>query len=168
MRLVSPAVFLLLVGCSRASGTDATDARAALESVLAAGRRAHLETDADLLGASLADTLVSMNAGAVSLQLKDSVVAMFREYFTGATYHAWQDLVPPRILMAEHNSLAWVARVVCVDREEPPESGGRLREVFVSAYSATYAWRDGGWRMTTVTSTFLPEPPDACPPGGRT
>ncbi len=124
MRVVSPAVFLLLVGCSLGSGTDAADARAALEGVLAAGRRAHLETDADLLGASLADTLVSINGGAESVQLKDSVVAMFRGYFDGASYRAWQDLVPPRIHITGDNSFAWVARVVCVDRMSRGRAAG--------------------------------------------
>ena len=89
--------------------------------MLADGRRAHLETDAGRLAAGLADSLVSLDAGAVSVQPRDSVRAMFARYFAGARYHAWEDVVPPRVILSADRSLAWVSRVVCVDREEPDE-----------------------------------------------
>ena len=109
-----------------------------MDSLLADGRRAHLERDADLLAASLADTLVSISDGAVTASPKDSVRAMFGRYFTDASYRAWDDVAPPRIIISDDNSLAWVSRVVCVDREEPAPEGGRRRRLFVSAYTATY------------------------------
>lgn len=166
-----PALAGLLPLLAACAGTPApTDAaptaaaaRAALDAMLADGRRAHLETDADLLAAGLADSLVSLDAGAVSVQPRDSVHAMFGRYFTGARYHAWEDIEPPRVILSADRSLAWVSRVVCVDREEPDDSGGRRRRVFVSGYSATFAWQARGYRMTTVTSTMLPEPPARCP-----
>ena len=132
--------------------------------MLAAGRTAHLETDAVLLAAGLADTLLSIDNGVITRQPRDSVRAMFDRYFEGASYHAWDDAQPPVVYIAEDNSLAWVARVVCVDREEPAPEGGRRRRTFVSAYSSTFARQHGRWAMTTVTSTFLPTPPPACPP----
>jgi len=52
---------------------------------------------------------------------------------------------------------------VCVDREEPDSAGDRRRRVFVTAYGSTHRWRDGRWRMATVVSTFLPDPPRRCP-----
>jgi hypothetical protein len=55
--------------------------------------------------------------------------------------------------------MAWVIRMVRVEREEPAGDGGRRSRKFVSAYTATYERRAGRWRMTTVTSTFLPQPP---------
>jgi hypothetical protein len=130
--------------------------------MLADGRRAHLETDAGRLAAGLADSLIALDAGAVSVQPRDSVRAMFDRYFAGASYHAWEDVVPPRVILSADRSLAWIARVVCVDREEPNDSGGRRHRVFVSGYSATFAWQAGRYRMTTVTSTVLPEPPGRC------
>lgn len=164
MRVAAAVPLLLLaLGCRQANGPDSLPPRAALDSILADGRRAHLETDPDLLVRSLDDTLVSLDAGVVSAQPRDSVRAMFARYFDQARYYAWEDVVPPRIAVAVDHSLATVARVVCVDREEPDEQGGRRRRVFVSAYSASYLWREGGWRMATVTSTFLPNPPARCP-----
>ena len=147
----------------RPHGPDRAAAMAAIERVLANDRRAHLETDAGLLAASIADTLVSFDAGTVRAQPRDSVRAMFERYFAGARYHAWEDIQRPRISFANDNSLAWVSRVVCVDRDEPDSAGGRRRRVFVSAYVGNYVWRSGGWRMTTVSSTFSPHPPARCP-----
>ena len=141
----------------------AAEARAMLDTMLAAGRRAHLETDAHGLAAGLADSLVSLDGGVVAVQPRDSVRAMFTRYFTGARYHAWEDLESPRVVLSADRSLAWVARVVCVDREEPADAGGIRRRVFVSGYSATFAWQTDRYRMTTVTSTVLPHPPERCP-----
>jgi hypothetical protein len=92
---------------------------------------------------------------------------MFGRYFKDASYGNWDDVEPPRVVISDDHSLAWVARVVCVDHQEPAAEGGRRRRLFVSAYAATYEWKEGGWRMTTVTSTFLPKPPAACPVRAR-
>ena len=94
--------FLLLLGCrgvdapageGRAAGSRA--ARLALDSMLAEGRTAHLETNAEQLAAGLADTLISIDGGAVSRQPRDSVRAMFDRYFAGASYRTWEDVQPP-------------------------------------------------------------------------
>jgi hypothetical protein len=163
MRTALP-LLLALVACRPVAPTDGRQAaRLALNSMLAAGRTAHLETSAERLAAGLADTLISIDNGVVTRQPRDSVRAMFDRYFAGARYHAWDDVEPPVVQIAEDNSLAWVARVVCVDREEPAAGGGRTRRTFVSAYSATFVRRSGRWEMTTVTSTFVPTPPPACP-----
>jgi len=153
---------LLLSACAR-DRVDLPARRAALEAGLADGRRAHFLTDARLLAAGLDDTLQSLDAGARSAQPRDSVRAMFARYFTGAAYRAWEDLEPPRITLSDDGSLAAVLQVVCVDREEPDHQGERRRRVFVTAYSSTYHWQDGGWRMQTVASTFRPDPPARCP-----
>lgn len=161
---------LALTGCRGAGPTkaalsqDSPTARLELDSMLARARMAHLRTDAALLAAGLADTLVSIDGGVITRQSRDSVRAMFDAYFAGAAYRAWDDVQPPVVHIADDNSLAWVARVVCVDREEPAPEGGRRRRTFVSAYSSTFARRNGRWEMTTVTSTFLATPPPACPP----
>jgi hypothetical protein len=156
-------ILALTATACRPAGSGAGAAHAALDSLLADGRRAHLETDADLLAASLADTLLSIADGAITVSPRDSVRAMFGRYFRDASYRNWDDVEPPRVIISDDHSLAWVSRVVCVDREEPAPEGGRRRRVFVSAYTATYRWQVNEWRMTTVTSTFLPEPPAACP-----
>jgi hypothetical protein len=164
--LAAAAVPALLAACGGTQPPPEATARATLDSILADGRRAHLETDAVRLSASLPDSLLSLDRGVVSVQPRDSVRAMFTRYFAGARYRAWEDLEPPRVILSADRSLAWVARIVCVDREEPDESGGRRRRVFVSGYSSTFAWQAGRYQMTTVTSTVLPTPPERCPSSG--
>ena len=170
----APLVLFLLTACGGAARPAVPDkasvaqaARRALDSALAEGRAAHLQTSAERLAAGVADTLISIDEGGITRQPRDSLRAMFARYFEGASYHTWEDVQPPVIQISDDNSLAWVARVVCVDREEPDSGGGRRRRRFVSAYSATFVRREERWAMTTVTSTFLPTPPPACPPGGQ-
>ena len=54
-----------------------------------------------------ADSLVSLDAGAVSVQPRNSVRAMFLRYFAGAHYHAWEDVEAPRVILSADRSLAW-------------------------------------------------------------
>jgi hypothetical protein len=143
-----------LLGACRAGGTEA-----ALRQVLAEERQAHLDTDADLLASNLADTLVSIDAGAIDPEPRDRVRDQFRHYFAGARYLTWDDDRDPVVRVAPGGELAWVARRVRIARDEPALGGGTRRRALISAWTATYAWRAGRWQMTSVTSTFLPDSP---------
>ena len=162
LRPAASLVLSLILACGP-RGADLAARRAALEAGLADGRRAHYARDAGLLAAGLDDTLHSLDAGVAGAQARDSVRAMFARYFTGAGYRAWENIQSPRVALADDGSLATVLQVVCVDREEPDSAGDRSRRVFVTAYGSTYRWRDDRWRMATVVSTFLPDPPPRCP-----
>jgi hypothetical protein len=153
---------LLLLACQRAP--TLTDERRRLEALLAADREAHLRTNPDLLTAHLADTVLSIDGGQVTLQTRAAVRRFFAEYFAGATYHAWDDVVPPIIRLARDGSHAWVVRQVCVDREGAVGGGAPQRQRFLSAYTATYAKQDTAWVMTSVTSTVAPTAPERCVP----
>lgn len=149
---------LLLALLATACGSSPDGDLVALREVLAAERRAHLETDARLLAASLADTLVSVDEGVVTRTPRSEVESLFAAYFEGAEYRAWDDVEPPLIRVSEDGRMAWVARRVAVDRIEPDPAATPTR--FESAWTATYEKRGGRWLMTSVTSTFAP-PDDA-------
>ena len=164
MRLVQAVPLLLLsLGCRPTTDPPSPSRLAALQAGLADARHAHFKRDAALLARGLDDTLFSVDAGVVTPSPRDSVRAMFGRYFAGAAYRAWEDLEPPRVELASDGSVATVIRTVCVDREEPDSAGDRRRRVFVVANTSTHRWRAGEWRMRTVTSTFLPRPPERCP-----
>ncbi len=55
--------------------------------------------------------------------------------------------------------MAWVMRTVRVRRQAPAADGQKVLQEFTSAYTATYEKQGDAWKMTSVTSTFLPEPP---------
>ena len=138
-----------------AGGGDA----ASLSLLLEEDRRAHLETDAGLIAGHLADSLISVADGRISVETREQARAFFEEYFRGARYHAWEDVAPPVIEVYPGGRGAWVVRRVRVDREEPALGGRVARRQFTSAWAAAYAWRDGRWQMTTVTTTTVPDTP---------
>ena len=110
--------------------------------------------DAELLASSIADTLISVSGGVIARQDRDAVREQFRGYFDGAEYGAWDDIEPPVVQLSPDGSRAVVHRTVRVDRREPGMGREWSRRQFESAWTATYAWAEGGWRMTSVTSTF--------------
>jgi hypothetical protein len=149
------ALRLLALAAALAGGCAEGGSDAALRAVLDDERRAHLETDVALLVSHLADSLVSVERGSITVQSRAEVQAMFTAYFEGARYFEWDDVEPPRLRVSPGRRTAWVSRHVRVDREEPALGGARARRQFESAWTATYEWH-GGWKMTSVTSTFVP------------
>lgn len=69
------AALAFLAACQRAPSL--ADERRSLEAVLTADRQAHLHTDADMLAANLADTLLSIDGGRLTPQPRDAVRRMF-------------------------------------------------------------------------------------------
>jgi len=134
----------------------ACPACAAIEAILEEQRQAHVQTDADLLVSHVADELLSIDAGRITVQSREEVRQMFERYFDGARYFAWTDMEPPVIRVSPDERMALVVRRVRVDREEPNGEGGRRRRELVSAFTSTFEKIDGAWWMTTVTSTFAP------------
>ena len=127
-----------------------------LSAILAEQRTAHLETDPSAMVENIADSLLSVDAGVVSVQARRDVEAMFASYFEGAVYRRWEDVTPPIVRLSSDGSMAWVVRTVLVQRDEPDGTGGTRSHQFTSAYTSTFERMDGRWQMTSVTSTFLP------------
>lgn len=133
-----------------------SDDRHALLAILEEGRQAHLQTDAARLVANIADELIEVSAGTINRRTRSDVEDLFTRMFDGATYQQWADTEPPRLKLSADGTLAWVTRRVAVRRTRVGAEGQEQPRSFVSAYSSTYEKRDGSWRMTSVTSTFLP------------
>ena len=129
-----------------------------LATLLEEDRVAHLNTDAARLTANIADTLVEISSGAIRRQSRAEIEELFTRQFEGATYHRWEDTEPPRIVISADQTLAWTARRVEVHRSARGRDGHEIRRSFVSAYSSTYRKQNGAWKMTSVTSTFVPDP----------
>jgi hypothetical protein len=81
--------------------------------------------------------------------------------FEGAEYEFWEDAEAPLIRISADATMAWVVRNVRVRRAEVAPGGVVGSVSFVSAYTSTYEKQDGKWKMTSVTSTFLPSPDPA-------
>lgn len=146
-----------VAGC----GADLDGREAALRAVLEAERQAHLEVDAGALAGLVADTLLTIQDGAIEPVTREQVLGQFRAYFQGASYARWNDLEPPRLRLSADGAEAAVHRRIEVDRSEPGLGVASRRVRFESAWTATYRWEDSGWRMASVTSTFPPPPDEA-------
>lgn len=136
------------------SSTGTTEDFRALVAVLDKERQAHLQGDAELLVAHLADELVELSRGEIHRRTRDDVATMFRNVFGSADYERWDDLEPPRLLIAADGTLAWTARRVDVVLSSSSPEGASRSTRFISAHSATYEKRSGEWKMTSVTSTI--------------
>ena len=128
----------------------------ALLEILRDDRKAHLTTDASLISSHVADSLVEVYAGEFNTRSRSQVEASFRAQLDDATYEMWEDVVPPVIRLSADATMAWVIRRVAVRRRAADASGQSMIQQFTSAYTATYEQQKGEWRMTSVTSTFLP------------
>jgi hypothetical protein len=161
--LLSVSIFALasVSACQSSALPDSAAREAERESLLAileSDRQAHLETDAQRLVSNLADTLIDVADGEIERESRGDVEKSFASYLEGAEYHAWDDVVPPIVRMSDDLSMAWVARKVRVERDEPDGQGGMRRTRFTAAWIATYEKRASAWKMTAVASTFvLPE-----------
>jgi hypothetical protein len=131
------------------------DQNAILE-ILRSDRRAHLTTDAALLTSHLASTLVEIYAGEVRSRSRSEVEEFFRVNFRGATYQVWEDIRPPVIRLSAGAKMAWVVRTVHVRLQASNAEGRKVLQEFTSAFNATYEKQGDAWKMTSVTSTFLP------------
>ena len=138
----------------RAAPAERQDQEALLK-ILRDDRQAHLETDAELLATNLASTLVEISNGEIHARTKGEVEEFFAQYFDGASYLIWEDARPPLIRISSDGSMAWVARSVIIQREEAHSNGSPEAQEASSAYTATYEKLADGWKMTSVTSTFL-------------
>jgi len=136
------------------------DDQRSLVTVLAEGRRAHLETDVALLVKGVGDELIDISSGVIRRQAHSEVEDLFEQMFDGATYEHWEDTQPPWIKLSADGTLAWVARRVSVSRSSVDADGTKRQSKFVCAYSSTYEKQNGAWKMTSVTSTFLPDSPE--------
>ena len=136
------------------------DDQRALLAILEGDRRAHLETDVARLVGNVGDELLDVSSGVIQRRTRSEVEDLFERVFDGAAYERWEDTEPPRLKVSADGTLAWVTRRVEVRRSSVGADGQEQRTSFISAYSSTYEKRDGSWKMTSVTSTFLPDSPN--------
>jgi hypothetical protein len=153
MRLLMLSSMVAVAGCGGAGDAES------LARLLDEDRQAHLETDAGLIAGHLADSLIAISDGRITVETRDQAREFFQAYFDGARYHAWEDVIPPIVRVHPGGRSAWVLRRVRVDREEPALGGRVARRQFTSAWAASYEWRNGRWQMTTVTTSSEPDSP---------
>ena len=138
---------------------DLEQERAALLALHAQDRRAHFETDVDLLLAAQGEEFITVANGEIARVTRAETAEQFSGYFAGATYQAWDDLEPPIIDIADDASRAWVIVRTRVQRTQTAPDGTVRERAFVYAGIMTYARQDGRWVRTANVSTFAQAAP---------
>jgi hypothetical protein len=148
------AAALLLSGASPKTKPDFEKERAALLEIHRMDRRAHFETNVDLLLNHSAETFVSVNAGKIDRSSRAQMKEMFNAYFNNAKYYEWDDLETPIISISNDASIAWMIVRTRVRRTQKSDSGEVRDTSFVYAGIMTYEKRQGKWLRIANVSTF--------------
>ena len=105
------------------------------------------------MAALLADTVVMLADGGVSVFPREAARERFARYFESVTFLEWSDLEPPAVRLARSGDLATV-RVRRRVRLGTTDSAGRSRlEHTVFAWTETWVREGRGWGIVQVTST---------------
>lgn len=133
---------------------DLEKERAALLEVHRTDRRAHFETDKNLLLKHSAAEFISVSDGKVNRSTYSEVSKMFEDYFKDAKYYEWDDLEPPIIGIADDASMAWMIVRIKVRRTQKSETDEEKERAFVYAGIMTYKKQKGKWVRIANVSTF--------------
>ena len=136
------------------SKVDLEKEKAELLKIHEAGRRAHFNTDVNLLLEGAPDQFISVSRGKISRSTPADTRKMFESYFKDAKYFEWDDLEPPIVRVSADASMAWMIVRTKVRRTQKDSSGAEREEKFVYAGIMTYEKRDGRWVRVANVSTF--------------
>jgi hypothetical protein len=152
---------LILAGLSSAqpsahSCSTGEEAAAELRAAHEASRRAHLEGNAELMAPGMADQVVVVTNGDVSVNPREKMISFFKGYFARVKYLEWSDAAPPMINVSPDGQIGWMAvkvRARYLDATKP-EAG---EKAFKSSWIATYQRVGCAWKMTGNASEVVSE-----------
>jgi ketosteroid isomerase-like protein len=143
----------LLVVPSLACGPDESAQRAVLDRFLAADSAAHVQGDAKGLASLTADSVVSVDRGAVTTVSRAQIEQGFADYFAEVRIMTWRDLSPPVVRLTPQGRVAWVSRAVEMTRSRSAPGGAAAVDTVALAWTANLEMMDGEWRIVGVTTT---------------
>ena len=151
---LSSLLVLCCFGPAAAQKVDLEKERAALLEVHRTDRRAHFETDVELLLKHSAEEFIYVGDGKISRSTLAEMKATFGDYFRNAKYYEWDDLEPPIVRISDDASMAWMIVRNKVRRTQKLASGEVKERAFVYAGIMTYEKRQGKWVRIANVSTF--------------
>ncbi len=132
------------------------EAAAGLRAAHEMQRRAHLEGNAELMAPGMADQMVLVSNGELSVNPKEKTIAFFKTYFGRVKYLEWSDAAPAVVTVSPDGQIGWMAvkvRARYVERAKP-EAG---EKAFKSSWIATYQRVGCEWKMTGNASAVVSE-----------
>ena len=119
-----------------------------------AARRAHFNTDVNMLLEGAPEEFIAVSGGKIARASRADTKKMFESYFKDAKYFEWDDLEPPIVRVSADASMAWMIVRTKVRRTQKDSSGAEKEEKFVYAGIMTYEKRNGRWVRVANVSTF--------------
>jgi hypothetical protein len=102
----------------------------------------------------MADTVVLVSNGNVSLNPKEKMMSFFKGYFARVKYLEWSDAALPVINVSPDGQMGWLAvqvRARYLDRNKP-EAGVKA---FKSSWISTYQRVGCEWKLTGNSSAVV-------------
>jgi hypothetical protein len=130
------------------------EAAAGLRAAHEAQRRAHLEGDAELLAAGMADQMVLVSNGNLFVQPREKMLSFFKGYLERVRYLEWSDAEPLVIHVSPDGQMGWTGvkvRARYVERAKP-QAG---EKAFKSSWIATYQRVGCEWKLTGNASAVV-------------
>jgi hypothetical protein len=143
-----------LISCSY-KVTQATTSNNFSKSLLESNetqRKAHILGDAKLFAGEIADSMISINKGSVTVMKNSDIENRFSSYFNSVDYISWDDISAPIIEYSDDKKTAIVHVNKLIDIQAVGDETGK-HHYTQFAWSATYKWFDNKWKITSNTST---------------
>lgn len=152
-------LFLASLSSAQASSLRCSTGEEAAEELRAiheAARRAHLEGNAELMAPGMADQMVVVSNGDLSVNPKEKMIAFFRGYFAKVQYLEWSDAAPPIVHVSPDGRTGWMAvkiRARLLDRAKPQAGEKKFKSSWISTFERVGC----DWRMTGNASALVDE-----------
>jgi hypothetical protein len=151
----------LLLGSLFLSGStkpavDLEKERAALLEQHKLAREAHFKRDAGALVASFATETIYVRDGRVETRTKADSLRRVSQYFAGAEFTEWDDLMPPVIRISPDGKMAWMIVRLKGKYTHTGANGEKSVEEFVCAWMSIYEKQGSKWMHVANASTFQP------------
>ena len=101
----------------------------------------------------MTDDFISVNRGEINMPDKDSMKAMFGNYFSSVKFIKWDDVTDPIIRFSEDGTMAYtvVDKMVKLRYDAPEDKS--IMDSTRFAWTAIYLKKEGEWKVDNVTST---------------
>jgi len=149
MRLGSICFILFLIACQH-QGQKKSNEMAALKSLLADDRKAHLTKDVDLLLSHFADTIIEVKRGMTRRMSMEENRLRFHHYFQSVEFVKWDDVADPVLTFSNDSTLAvaTIQKQVIVNELE-----SHIKDTTDFSWTAVYRKMNEQWKLLTITST---------------
>lgn len=145
-------VMLLLLGC-QSSENRLENPTQEIKKLLEQSRKAHFEGDINLFVSDIAEGLISVNAGKVSITTPSKMKSGMSGYLQNTHFIKWDDEMEPIIRFSEDKSMAYaIVRKLVISKDKNAIASAPA-DTSRYAWISVYRKIDNEWKMESIVST---------------